>query len=177
MIQLIPIEKRKGVFALIQQYRGQLLGLFRDQPSAQISVSAGGGFGGFGSSLQLSIVAPDFNTLSDRNNSIIQNLQTNRYVVDVTSSLSDTSLENDFVPDPSRMKGTGITPAAIAARAADLRFRDPGVERRDRRPELSHPGAGGPDEALGRPVAPEPSRSMRRPCSRRCRSDSWAHSP
>jgi hydrophobic/amphiphilic exporter-1 (mainly G- bacteria), HAE1 family len=114
VVQLIPIEKRKGVFDLITRYRGQLLALFRDQPSAQISVSAGGGFGGFGSSLQLSIVAPDFNTLSNRNNSIIQNLQTNRYVVDVTSSLSDTSLENDFVPDPSRMKGTGITPSAIA---------------------------------------------------------------
>ena len=114
VIQLVPIEKRKGVFDLITRYRGQLLALFRDQPSAQISVSAGGGFGGFGSSLQLSIVAPDFNTLADRNNSIIQNLQTNRYVVDVTSSLSDTSLENDFVPDPSRLKGTGITPSAIA---------------------------------------------------------------
>jgi HAE1 family hydrophobic/amphiphilic exporter-1 len=114
IVQLIPIEKRKGVFELIPRYRGRMVALFRDQPSAQISVSAGGGFGGFGSSLQLSVVAPDFNTLADRNSRIIQNLQTNRYVVDVYSSLSDTTLENDFVPDPSRLKGTGITAGALA---------------------------------------------------------------
>ncbi len=35
-------------------------------------------------------------------------------MVDVYSSLSDTSLENDFIPDPSRLNGTGITPAVIA---------------------------------------------------------------
>ncbi|HET6450662.1 MAG TPA: efflux RND transporter permease subunit, partial [Spirochaetia bacterium] len=102
------------VFALIGSYRGQLLGRFRDQPQAQIFVSAGGGFGNFGSSLQLAIVAPDFATLQDRNNRIVQNLQTNPWVVDVSSGLSDTTLENDFIPDPSRLKGTGITPAAIA---------------------------------------------------------------
>jgi HAE1 family hydrophobic/amphiphilic exporter-1 len=112
--QLVPIEKRQGIFLMIPRYRGRMVALFRDQPSAQISVSAGGGFGGFGSSLQLSIVAPDFNTLADRNDRIIQNIQTNRYVVDVYSSLSDTSLENDFVPDTSRLKGTGITPGALA---------------------------------------------------------------
>ena len=114
VVQLVPIEKRQGIFNLIPRYRGRMVALFRDEPSAQIFVSAGGGFGGFGSSLQLSVVAPNFNILADRNNRIIQNLQTNHYVVDVYSSLSDTSLENDFVPDPSRLKGTGITPGALA---------------------------------------------------------------
>ncbi|HTZ52934.1 MAG TPA: efflux RND transporter permease subunit [Spirochaetia bacterium] len=114
VVQLVPITRRPGVFALIGSYRGQLLGRFRDQPQAQIFVSAGGGFGNFGSSLQLAIVAPDFATLQDRNNRIVQNLQTNPWVVDVSSGLSDTTLENDFIPDPSRLKGTGITPAAIA---------------------------------------------------------------
>jgi hydrophobic/amphiphilic exporter-1 (mainly G- bacteria), HAE1 family len=113
-VQLVPINKRPGVFALIGKYRGQLVAQFRDQPSAQIFVSAGGGFGNFGSSLQLAIVAPDFATLQDRNNRIIQDLQTNPWVVDVSSGLSDTTLENDFIPDPSRLKGTGITPGAIA---------------------------------------------------------------
>ncbi len=114
IVQLSPIEKRQGVFVLIPKYRGQMVALFRDQPSVQISLSSGGGFGGFGSSLQLSIVAPDLNTLTNRNSRIIENLQTNPYVVDVYSSLSDTSLENDFIPDTSRLKGTGITPGALA---------------------------------------------------------------
>ncbi|HET6452033.1 MAG TPA: efflux RND transporter permease subunit, partial [Spirochaetia bacterium] len=114
VIQLIPIEKRAGVFALIPRYRGQLVALFKNEPSAEIRVSAGGGFGGFGSSLTLAMVAPSLPLLIDRNNKIIQNLQTNPNVVDVSSSLSDTSLENDFIPDTARLKGTGITPAMIA---------------------------------------------------------------
>jgi len=114
VVQLVPINKRPGVFALIGSYRARMIVLFRDEPSAQIFVSAGGGFGNFGSSLQLAIVAPDFATLQDRNNRIVQNLQTNPWVVDVSSGLSDTTLENDFIPDPARLKGTGITPAAIA---------------------------------------------------------------
>jgi hydrophobic/amphiphilic exporter-1 (mainly G- bacteria), HAE1 family len=115
-VQLVSVDKRKSVFELIPAYRAQLLPLVnRDQPSAFVGLSAGGGFGGFGSSLQLNIVAADFNTLLDRNNRIIQAIQANAYVTDVRSSLSDTSLENDFVPDPSRLKGTGITPAMIAA--------------------------------------------------------------
>jgi HAE1 family hydrophobic/amphiphilic exporter-1 len=49
-----------------------------------------------------------------RNNAIIQELQANPYVADVTSSLSQLSLENDFIPDPAKLKGTGITPNQIA---------------------------------------------------------------
>jgi HAE1 family hydrophobic/amphiphilic exporter-1 len=114
IVQLVPIEKRPGVFQLIPRYRGEILKSFRDQPYAQVSVSAGGGFGGFGSSLQLSLVAPNFNMLLDRNARIIQEVQSDPWVVDVYSSLSDTSMENNFIPDPSRLEGTGITPATIA---------------------------------------------------------------
>ncbi len=113
-VQLVPVGKRPNVFTLIPSYRGRMLALFRDQPGAQVSVSAGGGFGGFGSSLRLNLVSAGFNTLLGRNRPILRELQSNPYVVDVSSSLSDTSLENDFVPDPARLKGTGITPAMIA---------------------------------------------------------------
>ncbi|HEY9594986.1 MAG TPA: efflux RND transporter permease subunit [Spirochaetia bacterium] len=114
LVQLVPLGERRGVFDLIPRYRSGMIALLQDQPSARVFVSAGGGFGNFGSSLQLSVVAPDFNTLLDRNGKIIQRIQANPYVVDVSSSLSDVSLENDFIPDPSRLKGTGITPAMIA---------------------------------------------------------------
>ncbi len=115
VVQLVPMGKRPGVPALTALYRQELLRLFRDQPSTTISVSAGSGFGGgFGPSLQLNVVSADFNTLNARNNAIIQELQANPYVTDVTSSLSLVTLENDFIPDPSRMKGTGITPNQVA---------------------------------------------------------------
>ena len=114
-VQLAPIGKRENVFALIPRYRAQLLPLFRDQPSSQILVSSGGGFGGAGSTLGLSVVSPDFNLLMSRNNRMLQEVKKNPWIADVYSSLSDTSIETDFIPDTSRMKGTGITPAMVAA--------------------------------------------------------------
>ena len=116
VIQLAPVGKRPSVFDLVVAYRAALSGIFRDQPSTLLSVNAGSGYGGgFGSILQFDLVAADFNTLMNRNDRIIQELQSNPYVADVTSTLSQVSLENDFVPDAGLMKGTGITPAQIAA--------------------------------------------------------------
>jgi HAE1 family hydrophobic/amphiphilic exporter-1 len=113
-LTLIPIEKRPGVSALIQTYRGALAGVLKDFPTARVSVSTGG-FGGFGgSSIQLSMVAFNLDLLLGRNAAIVSAVQSNPYVADVTSSLSDSSLENDFVPDPSKLKGTGISSQTIA---------------------------------------------------------------
>ncbi len=113
-VQLSPVNTRPNIFELIPTYRRTMAGILRDQPSARFSVSAGGGFRGGGSALQLNLTAADLNTLLQRNAQIIQVLQNDPYVADVNSSLSDTSLENDFIPDPARMKGTGITPGMIA---------------------------------------------------------------
>ena len=115
VVQLVPIDKRQNVFKMIPRYRAGMLALFRDQPSSQIFVNVGGGFGPSSATLQLSIVSPDFNLLLKRNGQILQELQKNPWIVDAYSSLSDTNLENDFIPDPSRMKGTGITPAMIGS--------------------------------------------------------------
>jgi HAE1 family hydrophobic/amphiphilic exporter-1 len=116
VVQLVPLDKRLGVAALSVQFRQDIVKLFRDQPSVQISVAAGSGFGGgFGPSLNLNIVAADFDTLMARNNAIIRQIQANPYVADVNSSLSQLNLENDFIPDQSKLRGTGITPSQIAA--------------------------------------------------------------
>jgi HAE1 family hydrophobic/amphiphilic exporter-1 len=58
-------------------------------------------------------VAADYNTLIARDDAIIQEIQANQYVADVSSSLSQVNIENDFYPDASKMKGTGITPTQI----------------------------------------------------------------
>jgi hydrophobic/amphiphilic exporter-1 (mainly G- bacteria), HAE1 family len=115
VVRLAPVNARPGIFKLIPAYRGRMVALFRDQPSAQVFVSAGGGFGPSGTSLQLSLVAPNFDMLLSRNGRIIQELQKNPWVVDVYSSLSDTNLENAFIPDPSRLNGTGISPAMVGS--------------------------------------------------------------
>ncbi|MGA2480767.1 MAG: efflux RND transporter permease subunit, partial [Spirochaetia bacterium] len=114
IVQLVPIEKRGNVFALIPRYRKAMMTFFRDQPSSQLIVSAGGGFGGSGSTLPLSVTGPDFDVLTSRNNRILQELAKNPWISDVYSSLSDTSMESDFIPNTSQMTGTGISPATIA---------------------------------------------------------------
>ncbi len=113
---LVPVGQRPSVFKLAQTYRGLLQGVLRDFPSARISVgSGGGGPGNFGgSSIQLSMVAPSLDLLLQRNAAIVSAIQQNPYVADLTSSLSDTSLEQDFIPDPAKLKGTGITTATVA---------------------------------------------------------------
>jgi HAE1 family hydrophobic/amphiphilic exporter-1 len=116
---LTPVGKRRNIVDLAQDWRKIAQPLIVKQfPAARVSVSSGGGgpggFGGGGSSLQLAIVAPDFDTLSKSNAAILAAIQQNQWVADATSSLSDTNIENDFVPNPAALKGTGLTPANIA---------------------------------------------------------------
>ena len=113
VVQLVPVGRRAGVYDLIPEFRRAMLALIQDHPSARLNVSAGGGFHGQGSSVQLSIVAADQQTLMNRNDPLIAAIQANRWVTDVVSSVSDVSLENDFIPDDQRLKGTGINPSTI----------------------------------------------------------------
>jgi hydrophobic/amphiphilic exporter-1 (mainly G- bacteria), HAE1 family len=115
-LTLVPIERRPGVTSLVQTYRGIVQPMvLKEFPTARVSVGAGGFGGGFGgSSIQLSMVAFNLDLLIQRNASIVAAVQANPYVADVSSSLSDTSLENDFVPDANKLKGTGVTSQVIA---------------------------------------------------------------
>jgi len=117
-VQLVPIEKRRSSFALAQEFRMGLTPLVADLNSARVSVNAGGfgggGFAGQGTSISLTLVSSDFNALSEVNQAAIDVLEQDDLVNDVTSSLSNTTLENVFIPDPDRLKGTGLTPATVA---------------------------------------------------------------
>ncbi len=113
-VTLTPVQARQSIFQLIPRYRPAMLALMHDQASPGLSLSAGGGFGGFGSALDLNITSSDLALLAQRNAQIISALQPNRYVVDVTSSISQTILENNFTPIPARLEGTGISPATVA---------------------------------------------------------------
>jgi HAE1 family hydrophobic/amphiphilic exporter-1 len=121
-VTLVPVEQRKNVTQLAQIYRTALAPMIlKDFPSARLSVGTsgygggpggGGGFGG--SSIQLSMVAFSEDILLERNAAIVDAIQSIPYVADVNSSLSDTSLENDFVPDPAGLTGSGISSQLIA---------------------------------------------------------------
>jgi len=117
-IQLVPVEKRRSSFVLAQVWRTALTPLVADLPSARVQVNAGGfgggGFGGAGSAVSFQLVSSDFVALTETNNKVISALQANPLVADVTSSLSNPNLENDFVPDPDKLKGTGLSPGTVA---------------------------------------------------------------
>ena len=114
-LTLGSVRKRKNIFVLIPIYRQNLLNIIHSQfPSGRVFVSAGGGFGG-SSSLQVNITSASFDLLRQRDASIIQAIQADRWVSDVSSSLSDTTLENDFYPSPTQLHGTGLTPASIGS--------------------------------------------------------------
>lgn len=116
---LVPVGKRPNITALAQTWRQQLQPMLLQKfPTIRLSVSSGGmggGMGGFGQSqLQFAIVGADYGLLTERNAAIVAAVQQDPWVADVTSSLSDTNIENDFTPDPASLKGTGLTTQAIA---------------------------------------------------------------
>jgi len=115
-VQLVPVEHRRSSFVLAQAWRATLTTLVKDQPSARVGVNAGGFGGNFGAGTSVSFIltSSDFNVLNDANQRTIDELQKNPWVVDVNSSLSNLTLENDFLPDPEKLKGTGLTPATVA---------------------------------------------------------------
>ncbi len=113
-VQLIPKEDRPSIFALMPKYRQAMLAYLRRVfPSARLTVSAGGGFQGQGTSVNLSFISPSESLLYQQNNALLQAIQSNPWVSDVVSSLSATTFENDFIPDAQAMKGTGITPVDV----------------------------------------------------------------
>ena len=114
-VALVPVGQRPGISTLSQTYRGLLVAALKGFPTARISIgSGGGGMGAGGSAIQLSMVAFNMDLLLSRNAAIVDAVQSNPYVADVNSSLSDASLENDFIPDHNKLRGTGISSQAIA---------------------------------------------------------------
>ena len=113
-VQLVPPRDRRNIFLLADEYRKKLLALMKDQPSPGISASAAGGLQGQGSRVSFTLSTSDFNALSGANQRALAWLAANPYVEDAASDLSETTLENDFVPDPHRLNGTGISPGALA---------------------------------------------------------------
>ncbi len=112
-VELTPVTTRKGIFELIPEVKNDVTALLPDFPSARIFVSAAGGFGG-SSSLTVNVSSSDFDLLQKNDTRIIKAIQGNPWVLDVTSGLADATLENVFVPAPSRLDGTGLSPTDVA---------------------------------------------------------------
>ncbi|MGO8695390.1 MAG: efflux RND transporter permease subunit [Rectinemataceae bacterium] len=114
-VQLVPLALRAGVYDLMDKYR-KAMGdiLFGGDPSATLSLSAGGGPPGSNSTITLNLLSSNQDLLQARSTKILQFIQNHAFVTGATSSLSDVTIERDFVPSESKMGGTGINPGTVA---------------------------------------------------------------
>jgi HAE1 family hydrophobic/amphiphilic exporter-1 len=112
-VALAPVVQRKGIYELIPEMKKDIVALIPDYPSAQVQISAAGGFSG-SSTLTINVSSSDFDLLQRSDGKILQAIRRNKWVLDATSGLSDTTLENVFTPSPSRLDGTGFNPSDIA---------------------------------------------------------------
>jgi HAE1 family hydrophobic/amphiphilic exporter-1 len=113
-VQLIDVTKRAPVNSLTAKWRKAIGALFPDYPSARIFMRGGGGFQGNGNSLTFNVLSADFDVLKERNAALVNAVQSMPGVADVTSSLSTTTIQNNYVPDNDKLKGTGIAASTIA---------------------------------------------------------------
>ena len=113
VVQLKPVRERPSMFTLIPQLQRTLRGLIQDQPSARVFIAGGGGPHGEGTSINLNLASPSYELLDTRINQAIQLLQSDPKVLSINGG-GQTSLQNNFVPDASRLEGTGITPNNVA---------------------------------------------------------------
>ena len=114
-VQLVPLAHRPGVYDLMDRYRKDMGDiLFHDDPSATLSLSAGGGPPGSSSTISLSLLSSDQDLLQARSARILQAVSNHRFVTGATSSASNIAIERDFTPSESRMEGTGISPSTVA---------------------------------------------------------------
>jgi HAE1 family hydrophobic/amphiphilic exporter-1 len=115
VVQLIPLAHRPGVYDLMDRYRKGMSDLLSPaDPSATLSLSAGGGPPGSNSTISLSLLASDQDLLQARSAKILQYVKNHAFVTSATSSLSNVTIERDFTPSESKMEGTGISPSAVA---------------------------------------------------------------
>jgi len=115
VVQLIALAHRPGVYDLMDRYRKGMSDILTPaDPSATLSLSAGGGPPGSNSTISLSLLASDQDLLQARSSKILQLIKNHAFVTSATSSLSDVTIERDFTPSESKMEGTGISPSAVA---------------------------------------------------------------
>jgi HAE1 family hydrophobic/amphiphilic exporter-1 len=114
-VQLTPVGTRPSVFSLIPRYNAVVRGYVSAYPSANVFISAGGGFRGGGSSLSVSLSSPNLSILEQRNSAILQTIKNIPGVLSADSSLSNAQVENNFVANPTSLAGTGLTPSQVIA--------------------------------------------------------------
>ncbi|MEF2280419.1 efflux RND transporter permease subunit [Deinococcus sp. YIM 134068] len=113
-ITLKDKEEREDTATLTATYQQALRGMFSDVPNVRANIFSGGGFRGQGNSLSLTLVASNYDLLKQRAATAVNVIEGNEGVLSASSGLDNTTLENQFVPNPSLLAGTGLSASTVA---------------------------------------------------------------
>ncbi|GAA5512657.1 multidrug resistance protein MdtC [Deinococcus carri] len=113
-ITLKPKTEREDTATLTGTYQQALRGMFSDVPDVRANVFSGGGFRGQGNSQSLTLVASNYDLLKQRAATAVNVLEQNPNVLSASSSLDNTTLENQFVPNPGLLAQAGLTAGTVA---------------------------------------------------------------
>ncbi|WP_019588087.1 efflux RND transporter permease subunit [Deinococcus apachensis] len=113
-VTLVDRAKRPPIDTLIARYAADLGRLAAPLPGAEVRVVAeetgpGGSF-----DLSLALTAPNQALLVQRNREVVRLLSADPNITTLESSLSATRQERTFVPDPSRLAGSGLSASDVA---------------------------------------------------------------
>lgn len=113
-VTLVDREERPTIDALLPRYAADLRRLVATVPGAEVRVvreqtGPGGSF-----DLSLALTAPNQALLAQRNREVVRLLAGDPNIATLESSLSATRQERTFVPDPSRLAGSGLSASDVA---------------------------------------------------------------
>jgi HAE1 family hydrophobic/amphiphilic exporter-1 len=113
-IDLVGIEEREGIFTLMPKIQDQLRAMFKNRPELDLRASAQSTGPGGSSDLSLQLTAPTQARLSQVGLKVLAAIKQDPDILNATSSLAETSLERVYLPDPTQLAGTGLTPQDLA---------------------------------------------------------------
>jgi hydrophobic/amphiphilic exporter-1 (mainly G- bacteria), HAE1 family len=113
-LDLAPKGQRLTSFELLPLYTDEIKKLFADRPEINVQVQGAQNGPGDSADLSLSLSAATQSALEERAPAVIAAIRKNPNVTAVSASISQTSLEQSFVPDESKLEGTGLTPDDLA---------------------------------------------------------------
>lgn len=107
-------RERESIDVLIARFQKEMAPITASIPGAELRIAAQQGGPGGSADISLALTAPNQAALAERNRAIVRLLSQDSNIRTLKSSLSATRQERIFVPDTTKLTGTGLTANDIA---------------------------------------------------------------
>ncbi|MCD0161046.1 efflux RND transporter permease subunit [Deinococcus sp. 6YEL10] len=113
-ITLVSKEERPGIEALVEEFGQELQPIAASVPGSTVSVATQQNGPGGSADITLALTAPNQALLLERNRELVRLLSQDPNLRTVDSSLSATRQERTFLPDTTKLAGTGLSASDVA---------------------------------------------------------------